>query len=52
MSAASARVTTSACSPSITARACLPEPPWLWFSVTDAPVFAFQAAAKARLISL
>ena len=33
MSGASASVTTSACKPSMTARACLPEPPWDWLTV-------------------
>jgi hypothetical protein len=47
MSEASARVTTSASRPSITARACLPEPPCEAFTVTLSPVFAFQSAMKA-----
>jgi len=44
-------VTTSASSPSITARACFPEPPWDCSIVTVWPVFAFQAAAKAVFTS-
>jgi len=52
MSAASARVTTSACRPSITARACLPEPPWLWLTVMAWPVLPFQYPAYSALISL
>ncbi|MNC92654.1 hypothetical protein D3C83_91190 [compost metagenome] len=52
MSAARASVTTSACKPSITLRAWLPEPPWLWSIVTIWPVLAFQSAANATLIAL
>ena len=52
MSPASASVTTSASSPSITARACLPEPPCDWLMVMASPVLAFQSAAKASLNSL
>ena len=51
MSAASARVTTSAASPSITDRACLPEPPCDWSTLTTWPVFAFQSRANAALNS-
>ncbi len=43
------RVTTSASSPSITERACLPEPPWLWLTVTVSPLLVFQYAANALL---
>jgi hypothetical protein len=42
MSPASASVTTSAPSPSITERACLPEPPCDWLMRTSCPVFCFQ----------
>ena len=52
MSPASARVTTSASSPSITERACLPEPPWLARTVTFWPVLACHCLAKASLIAL
>ena len=52
MSPASARVTTSASSPSITARACLPEPPCEVRMVTFWPVLAFQCSAKASLSAL
>ena len=52
MSPASASVTTSASRPSITARACLPEPPCDCLIVTVSPVFAFQYLAKAVLIVL
>jgi hypothetical protein len=37
--------------PSITERACLPEPPWLCLTVTTSPVFFCQWAAKALLNS-
>ena len=47
MSAASARVTTSASSLSITARACLPEPPWEARMVNVSPVCCFHCAANA-----
>jgi len=47
MSGASARVTTSASRPSITARACLPEPPCDCAIVTVSPVVAFQSATNA-----
>ncbi len=40
MSPASASVTTSASRPSITERACFPEPPCDCFTVTVSPVFA------------
>ena len=43
--------TTSAGSPSITERACLPEPPWDILISTFSPVFSFQKAAKAGLSS-
>ena len=49
MSAASARVTTSASRPSITARACAPEPPCDCLTTTSSPVLAFQYLAKAAL---
>jgi hypothetical protein len=42
MSLASASVTTSADSPSMTERACLPEPPWDCLMLTVSPVFFFQ----------
>jgi hypothetical protein len=51
MSDCSASVTTSASSPSITALAWAPEPPWLARTVTSLPVAAFQALAKAGLIA-
>ena len=47
MSPASARVTTSASSPSITERACLPEPPCEVRMVTFWPVLACHCLAKA-----
>ena len=49
MSLSSASVTTSASSPSITARACLPDPPCDCWMVTVSPVSAFHLAAKASL---
>src|SRR5882724_4833982 len=49
MSAASARVTTSAESPSMTERACLPDPPCDWLILTSWPVLAFQYFANAAL---
>ncbi|MCY1180290.1 hypothetical protein D9M73_207220 [compost metagenome] len=49
MSPARARVTTSAFRPSITARACLPEPPWDCCTVRSSPPAAFQCLAKAAL---
>src|SRR6476620_4312850 len=49
MSYASARVTTSASRPSITDRACLPEPPCDWLMVTACPFFTFHWAANAAL---
>ncbi len=52
MSAASASVTTSALRPSITERACAPEPPCEAWIVTVSPVLAFQSSAKALLTSL
>ena len=51
MSPASASVTTSARSPSITDRACLPEPPCEVCTVTVPPVRARQSSANARLTS-
>jgi len=51
MSAASASVTTSAASPSITERACLPEPPCDSSTRTTWPVFARQYRAKAASYS-
>jgi hypothetical protein len=51
MSPESARVTTSASSPSITERACLPEPPCdCWISISW-PVLARHCTANARLTS-
>ncbi len=47
MSPAKARVTTSASSPSITERACLPEPPCEVRMVTFWPVLACHSLAKA-----
>jgi hypothetical protein len=35
--------------PSITARACFPEPACDWFMVTSLTVFAFQYLPKAEL---
>ena len=49
MSYAKARVTTSASSPSMTARACLPEPPWDISTVNSPPPSSFQCLAKAAL---
>src|SRR5215468_7151480 len=49
ISAASASVTTSAARPSITERACLPEPPCDWLILTSSPVFCFQYLANAAL---
>src|ERR1044072_3584201 len=49
-SAASASVTTSAGRPSITERACLPDPPCDWLILTSSPGFAFQYLAKAALL--
>ena len=51
ISYASARVTTSASSPSITARAWPPEPPCDWRIDTVFPVFACQYLMKAALKS-
>jgi hypothetical protein len=51
MSPASASVTTSACRPSITVRACLPEPPCDCRTETSLPDFFFQYPAKALLYS-
>jgi hypothetical protein len=51
MSAASARVTMSASSPSITARACLPEPPCDIRTVKVSPVCCCHWSAKALLNS-
>src|SRR4051794_22756066 len=51
MSYASASVTTSASSPSITERACLPEPPCDWRMVTSCPVLFFQYPANCLLKS-
>ena len=47
MSPASASVTTSASSPSITERACLPDPPWDVRIVTFWPVLACHCLEKA-----
>ncbi len=49
MSWASASVTTSAWRPSMTERACLPEPPCDCLTVTVSPVLAFQYFANAAL---
>src|ERR1017187_9906962 len=51
MTPESASVTTSASRPSMTDRACLPEPPCDWLIVTFWPVLAAQAFANAALIS-
>jgi hypothetical protein len=51
MSPASASVTTSAESPSMTERACLPEPPCDCLIETSAPVVAFQWSANSALYS-
>src|SRR5688572_27144850 len=51
-SPAKANVTTSASSPSITARAWEPEPPWACLNETDSPALAFQYLIKAGLNSL
>ena len=51
MSYASANVTTSASRPSITDRACLPDPPWDWLIVTAPPPRRAHSRAKAALIS-
>jgi len=51
MSYASARVTTSAASPSITDRACLPEPPCDCCTVILPPPLAAQLFAKLSLTS-
>ena len=51
MSPESASVTTSASRPSMTDRACLPEPPWDWLIVSFWPVLAAQRFRKAALIS-
>ena len=51
MSPASASVTTSAGSPSMTARAWRPEPPCDWLMRTSWPVVCFQCFAKATLMS-
>ena len=46
-------VTTSACSPSSTARDCAPEPPCEVFTVTTPPPgWVFQNAANRALTSL
>ena len=52
MSYASASVTTSASSPSITARACDPEPPCDCLISTSCPVRRFHSWANAALMSL
>ena len=52
MSYASASVTTSASSPSITARACAPEPPCDCLISTSCPVRRFHSWANAALMSL
>ncbi|MNQ24251.1 hypothetical protein D3C85_374400 [compost metagenome] len=52
MSPARARVTTSARRPSITARACLPEPPWDCWMVTASWPRACQCLLKEVLNSL
>ena len=46
-----ASVTRSASRPSITARACLPEPPCDWLTVSVCPVLLCQCLAKAVLTS-
>ena len=51
MSYASASVTTSASRPSITPRACPPDPPCDCFTVMVWPVFAFQYLVNAALKS-
>src|SRR5689334_6865044 len=51
MSSASASVTTSASRPSITERACLPEPPCDCLIATFSPAFACQYLANAGLKS-
>src|SRR5262245_50024317 len=51
MSPASASVTTSAGRPSMTVRACLPEPPCDCLTVTSSPVLPFQYFANAALYS-
>ena len=45
-------VTTSASRPSITARACLLDPPWDWLIVRSSPLACFHCFWKAGLISL
>jgi hypothetical protein len=45
-------VTTSACKPSTTERACLLEPPWDCLTATVSPVLSYQLFAKAWLTSL
>ena len=52
MSYASASVTTSASRPSITLRACLPDPPWDCLMTIFSPVLACHCRAKSALISL
>ena len=42
ISCANASVTTSASFPSITERACEPEPPWDCVTFTSCPLFSFQ----------
>ena len=51
MSPDSASVTTSASRPSITERACLPEPPCDWLTSSVCPVFCFHCAPNALLTS-
>ena len=51
MSYDSARVTTSARSPSMTERACLPDPPCDWVTRTVSPVFDFQSWENDSLYS-
>ena len=51
MSYDSARVTTSARNPSMTERACLPDPPCDWVTRTLSPVLAFQCLENASLYS-
>jgi hypothetical protein len=51
MSGASAKVTTSASSPSMTVRAWAPEPPCEARILMLSPVFAFQSFMNSALIS-
>ena len=51
MSPDSASVTTSASRPSITDRACLPEPPCDWLTSSVCPVFCFHWSPNTLLTS-